>query len=644
MMVLCDSIITDATHITSRIETSHAKDEIIIVKPITTTATVVHQRKPKLAPFIMTPLVVLQLLILLVLSSNSPCSSFTLVSSRIRNINRSDLAANWRSSSVAASQIAILDGSDLASLENFLRSENSPSSGKGGGDTMRLKKGNDRIAYCSIVTGILTGENNGNIRVVGIAVESSDTEILSDTVEIKGDGGERISIYEDSMAHIPKSVSDPDAISTCAASLVGIHCAIHDPLRRNIVKGVGGSEDEFVSPAADPSQKKIAIMGGGEYACFLADGVSIIGASVTQVTTSNLKPRNNAPRVSILPPAVGNLSLGFASAIGTFDCLVDTLADEAKNGGNFNYDDFFDDPDTIDNYYPASGGDTKSVISLLREQHGCDRYISTMSKSQKIILDEGIMFGPTKADKHTKQVELSLTNNVQSIIPPKQFGPLTLQKLLDGGVIFKNKKKNAWIQGWSLKDFWEYTAWPRDSSGGANVRFGLPIVEELDILSGGDSDKEEMISSPLEPIKGSPVPPKDEYEGQKNPYILAIEGLDELENVILSKEKDCILFLSTPYCRTCKYLTPQYTRLAREMFEGESDVLIAKTDAGRGKGKALGNFLNVDAVPAFVLFRRGKVYGDTLSISRLPSKKMNLAIDLLSSGQEWDRVALRELK
>lgn len=625
MMVLANSSVT---------ETNQTRNEVIIVKPTLTTASVAGGNS-KSASFIMPPLFALQLLIILVLSSTPLCSSFTLAPSKARDTNSHGLIINWRSTSVAASQIAILDGSDLASLENFLRSEKSPppispsssSAAEGRVNKLRLGRGGDRIACCSIVTGSLTDGSNSNTRVVGIALEPSKTDITTSAVEIKGDGGELISIYEDSMAHIPISISDSDAISTCAASLVGIHCAVHDPLMSNIVTNVGGSKDEFVAPMGDVSNKKIAIMGGGEYACFLADGVSAIGASVTQVTTAKMKARNNAPRVSILPPAVGNLSLGFASALGTFDCLVDTLADEADVG-------------EIDRN--GSGG--QSVISLLREQHGCERYISTMSKSQKIILDDGIIFGRGKADTHVREAELTLRNSAQSIVPPKKFGQLTLQKLLDGGVIFKNRNKSAWIQSWSLKDFWEYTSWPRDTSGGANVRFGLPVVDELDISLGGDSEEEEMIAEPLRPISGSPVPPKDKYEGQKNPYILNIKGLDELENVILSKDKDCVLFLSASYCRTCKYITPQYTRLAREMKEGESDVLIAQTDAGRGSGKELGKFLNVESVPAFVLFREGKIYGDTLTISRLPSRKMNLALDLLSSGQEWDRVALRELK
>jgi len=394
------------------------------------------------------------------------------------------------------------------------------------------------------------------------------------------------------------------------------------------VENVGGSEDDFVAPISDVKVKKIAIMGSSDYASFIADGMSIIGASVTQVTTSKIKPRNNAPKVSIIPPAVGDLSLGFASALGTFNCLVDTLGDESD------VIEAFDDDSNDVMYEGSKGGDDKSVIGLLRKQHGCERYISTVSKSQKIILDDGLIFGRNKADKHIKSAESSSTT-ARHIVPPTRFGSLTLQRLLDGGIIFKNKKKDVWIQSWSLKDFWEYTSWPRDTSGNSSVRFGLPVVEESNISPD--------ISEPLRPVSDSPTLLADEYKEKKNPYVLAIKGLDELESKILSKERNCILFLSASWCRTCKSISPQYTRMAMDMKKGESDVLIARTDAGRGSGKALGKFLNVEAVPAFVLFRDGKVYGDPLSISRLPSKKMNTAVDLLSSGQEWDREAMKAL-
>ena len=66
------------------------------------------------------------------------------------------------------------------------------------------------------------------------------------------------------------------------------------------------------------------------------------------------------------------------------------------------------------------------------------------------------------------------------------------------------------------------------------------------------------------------------------------------------------------------------------------DVTFAKADATGKIGKALGKALQVDAVPTFVLFRRGHVYGSPMSISRLPSKQLEQAVDYLATGKGWD--------
>ena len=58
---------------------------------------------------------------------------------------------------------------------------------------------------------------------------------------------------------------------------------------------------------------------------------------------------------------------------------------------------------------------------------------------------------------------------------------------------------------------------------------------------------------------------------------------------------------------------------------------------GSKKGKMISRLLGVDAVPAFVLFQNGKRYGDTLSISKLPSKKLDVALEYMKSGKKWDR-------
>ena len=50
----------------------------------------------------------------------------------------------------------------------------------------------------------------------------------------------------------------------------------------------------------------------------------------------------------------------------------------------------------------------------------------------------------------------------------------------------------------------------------------------------------------------------------------------------------------------------------------------------------------MDAVPAFVLFRKGKRFGSALSVSDLPSKKIGRALELLESGKDWDPMILKD--
>jgi thioredoxin-like negative regulator of GroEL len=161
--------------------------------------------------------------------------------------------------------------------------------------------------------------------------------------------------------------------------------------------------------------------------------------------------------------------------------------------------------------------------------------------------------------------------------------------------------------------------------------------------------QERMISEPP-PIKSrfaqDKVSEKDEAEIEReitanalDSYVMSIRGVDGLQRDIIAAEKDCLLFLSAPWCRTCRYLTPLYTRMARE---NSSEVTFAKADVTGKIGKALGKALQVDAVPTFVLFRQGQVYGSPLAISRLPSKKLEQAIDYLANGMEWDNVLIAE--
>jgi hypothetical protein len=84
--------------------------------------------------------------------------------------------------------------------------------------------------------------------------------------------------------------------------------------------------------------------------------------------------------------------------------------------------------------------------------------------------------------------------------------------------------------------------------------------------------------------------------------------------------------------------------MARLHQEESSDIIFAKADTSSQLGKALSKALDVEAVPTFVLFRNGKRYGTALGVTRIPSKKLDLALHLLSSGEEWDSTAFRKLE
>ena len=74
--------------------------------------------------------------------------------------------------------------------------------------------------------------------------------------------------------------------------------------------------------------------------------------------------------------------IGFTTAIGQFDSLIDTIANERKES------------------MPDDTG--SSVIQLLQAKHKCDTYTSTLSTSQQIIKKNGVIFGPGKANAHAK--------------------------------------------------------------------------------------------------------------------------------------------------------------------------------------------------------------------------------------------------
>mmetsp|Transcript_6536 Transcript_6536/g.11253 ORF Transcript_6536/g.11253 Transcript_6536/m.11253 type:complete len:109 (+) Transcript_6536:1-327(+) len=101
--------------------------------------------------------------------------------------------------------------------------------------------------------------------------------------------------------------------------------------------------------------------------------------------------------------------------------------------------------------------------------------------------------------------------------------------------------------------------------------------------------------------------------------------------------------MSAKFCKTCRSINPIYTRMARLNQENEnSNISFIKAEASGAMGKELGRHLSVRAVPSFVFFRKGKRFGIPLSVSKLPSKKIDKALELLASGSDWDDSILDE--
>jgi thiol-disulfide isomerase/thioredoxin len=280
------------------------------------------------------------------------------------------------------------------------------------------------------------------------------------------------------------------------------------------------------------------------------------------------------------------------------------------------------------------------------------RYVSTLTHSQSVIAKEGIFGGPGQTEKYAQKVgrpSFLTSPDCQPILPPEEIGN-TMETMLKKGVVFsENQRKKLYqksdsVRGWSLADFWEQTSWPRDASGGGSVRFGLPVVEERDL------DNELMISgAPLKKLdrqylqSASPqdadrLPRKPVKE---NPYVQPIADVSGMQSDIEEAGVDCILFLSAKFCKTCKSIDSKFTRMARKA-QDTSPIVFAKAEVSGRSGKELGKILEVDAVPAFILFREGKRFGTPLSTSKLPSNKLDMALSLLESGSEWDPSILKE--
>jgi hypothetical protein len=161
----------------------------------------------------------------------------------------------------------VIDGSNFNTIELFSAAEGNTSAKRG------TNFNGEKIGIIKLIVGTL--DENPKDRIIGI-VANPDEITENETVSIGSAGGNEMFLYKDSIASVPRTVSDGDAISTSFAALTGVHCAYHDPIRKddNVVEGIGGSEDTFISKdvnVSDKIEQKVVVLGGGEYAIFMAE-------------------------------------------------------------------------------------------------------------------------------------------------------------------------------------------------------------------------------------------------------------------------------------------------------------------------------------------------------------------------------------
>jgi len=192
--------------------------------------------------------------LLLLLTSSLPSSvqtfqphSFPVVASSARTrqrasssstaailLQQSSAARTATLNAVSRRQTFVLDGGELQSflLHTANRNVVTPAASAG--------RDSDRVGCLTFVAGTVAAAADGGSpstpprRVVG--VEKNDDDDYYDALSLV----DSVRVYKHTVATIPDGVSDGDALSTAAAALVGIHCAMPK------VEEVGGGSDDAV--------------------------------------------------------------------------------------------------------------------------------------------------------------------------------------------------------------------------------------------------------------------------------------------------------------------------------------------------------------------------------------------------------------
>jgi Thioredoxin reductase len=195
-------------------------------------------------------------------------------------------------------QTAIYDGSEFLSIASVLKKQQEGASDlleesqsleptvagavtdddDGDKDMLPYQVPTMRAGFITFLTGTVENGENGittssssasvsigsNEKVLGIEIDANTCTDKTSLVKID----DNVYIHKDSMVVIPKGISDYEAISTASAALAGVYCSF-------------GPVDEKKSEAP----KKAVVLGGGDYACFIAKALDCLGMQVTIVTT-----------------------------------------------------------------------------------------------------------------------------------------------------------------------------------------------------------------------------------------------------------------------------------------------------------------------------------------------------------------------
>jgi hypothetical protein len=172
---------------------------------------------------------------------------------------------------LAMKQTAIYDGPEFISIASVLRKMLQDDDEDEEGDCVPSK----RAGYLTFITGTLkdatdptTATTTTTKRILGIEIDADYSSDEDSLVQVD----ENVYIQKDSMVTIPKGISDHDAISTACAALAGVYCSIM-PI------------DAAMNVSYMETQKKAVVLGGGDYACFIAKALDCLGVKVTIVTT-----------------------------------------------------------------------------------------------------------------------------------------------------------------------------------------------------------------------------------------------------------------------------------------------------------------------------------------------------------------------